>query len=147
MLFEDREQTRNIFFEVWQKFTEHQPLEPLEQQLLEIIKRHPEYHATLAHPEKYRDKDYFPEVGEVNPFLHLSLHQAVLDQVRTDLPKGIRRLYQELIACFEDAHEAEHCMMNSLAIGIFDASKNNKPFNDKAYLKRIKKALRDGHWT
>ena len=147
MLFgEDRKEYRKIFFDAWRKFTTQQPLEPVEKQLVEIIKKHPEYQTILSQPEKYSDKEYLPELGETNPFLHLSLHQAVLDQVRINLPQGIRKLYQELIIRFGDSHEAEHCMMNSLAIGLYDSQSSSLPFDNQTYLQRIKKALQDGYW-
>jgi hypothetical protein len=123
-----------------------QLLEPLEKQLVEVIKKHPEYQAILTQPEKYKDKEYLPELGEINPFFHLSLHQAVFEQVSVNLPKGIRKLYQELIIRLGDPHEAEHCMMSSLAIGLYDAKNNFLPFDNQAYVKRIKKALRNGYW-
>ena len=38
------------------------------------ILTHPEYHALLDQPERYLERDYQPESGETNPFLHLSMH-------------------------------------------------------------------------
>jgi hypothetical protein len=147
LLGNDRNEHRQIFFTAWHKFLTKQPLDKLEQQLVDIIKRHPEYHKILSNPEVNLDKDYFPEFGETNPFLHMGLHQAVLEQISVDLPKGIRKIYQELVQRFGDDMEAEHCMMYSLIIGMEEAAGDLTAFDNKAYFKRMKKALRDGYWN
>lgn len=147
MLFgADRNEYRQIYFTAWHKFLSEQPLEPLEQQIVDIIKRHPEFHKILSEPEINLDKEYFPELGETNPFLHLALHQAVLDQISVDLPKGIRKMYQDLTLRFGDDLTAEHCMMYSLIIGMNDAGGDLQKFDNDAYFERMKKALRDGYW-
>lgn len=143
---ENRQDHRQVYFDVWHKYQNKQPLEPLEKKILSIVLQHPEFHKIFIDPDKFLDKDYFPELGETNPFVHLSLHLTVLEQIQTNQPHGITALYKKATACFNDPHEAEHCIMNSLAIALDDIMRNNAAFNEKTYLKRIKIALLNGYW-
>jgi hypothetical protein len=34
----------------------------------------------LEDPDRYQDKDYRPEMGDTNPFLHMGAHIAVKEQ-------------------------------------------------------------------
>jgi len=141
-----REEYRENFFNVWFKYKNSKPLDRMEKRILDILLRHKEYMSLLDDPEKNLDNDFFPELGETNPFLHISLHLTISEQVIINQPKGIRGLYKKCINSFEDVHEAEHCIMNSLAMGIHEIMSESKPFDEKKYLQRIKKALRDGQW-
>ncbi len=143
---ENREDHRQILFDVWKKYQTNQPLEPLEKKILTIMLNHPEYAHVFSNEDKFIATDYFSELSETNPFLHLSLHLVILEQVEIDKPNGIRALYKQAIAFFQDVHEADHCIMNSLAIAMHEMLNQNKPFDEKAYLKRIKIALKKGYW-
>ena len=85
---------------------------------------HPEYHPLLAAPDKYRDKDYLPEFGEVNPFLHLSLHLSVTEQVSIDQPPGIRAHYERLARKHGSLHDAAHDVLECLGETVFAAQRN-----------------------
>ena len=89
-----RDEVRDFFFGVWKKYDAKAIMTPLETQALDWVLEHPEYQPLLAAPEKYRDKDYLPEFGETNPFLHLSLHLSVTEQVSIDQPPGLRGEYE-----------------------------------------------------
>ena len=89
----DRQQLRQSFFDAWQKLQYKKPLSPLEMQIAQVIVDHPEYHQLFNHPDKYLDKDYLPEFGETNPFLHLSLHLSIRDQVSTNRPPGMKKIF------------------------------------------------------
>ena len=85
-----RDQARQFFFDAWQKYRAGQPLEGLETVAVEVALAHPEYHDTLDDPERFLDRDYTPDAGQTNPFLHLSLHVAIEEQLSIDQPPGIR---------------------------------------------------------
>ena len=59
-----RDQVRDFFFETWRKYRAGEPLAGLETVALEIALLHPEYRAVLDDSERYRDQEYFPEIGE-----------------------------------------------------------------------------------
>ena len=85
-----RDDARRFLIQAWHKRRALQPLTDLERIAAAIIVRHPEYHATLEAPEETLDRDFRPESGDVNPFLHLSLHLAIAEQLAIDQPPGIR---------------------------------------------------------
>lgn len=139
MFSTDRKTHRETFIDTWTKARSGQPLEPLESQIVQILKMHPEYQNLLEDPDSL-DRDWIPEEGQTNPFLHLGLHVAILEQLSVDRPVGIRKLHQNLTAATGDVHEAEHHLMQCLAEALWRVQHDLKPFNDKAYLKCIRRA-------
>ena len=87
---------RRFFCGVWRKHLDKLPLEPIEALALDWILQHPEYQQSLADPDKAVAADYSPQAGRSNPFLHLSLHLAISEQLSIDQPPGIR-------ACFSSS--------------------------------------------
>lgn len=136
----DRSELRQFYFEVWHKHQQQQSLEPLERQVLHIILQHPEYRHLFNNPEKYLTQDYSPEMGKTNPFLHLSLHQALLEQVTTDRPTGIRMLYSQL-AQRDGIHEAEHQIMEVLTQSLWEGMQQGKFMSEADYLARLKRLI------
>jgi Domain of unknown function (DUF1841) len=140
MFSQDRHSYRQTFVDVWAKSQAGQPLTPLESRIAEILKLHPEYQDLLEDPEATMERDWLPEQGEANPFLHLGLHLALLEQLSVDRPGGIRKLHRNLVGATADLHEAEHLMMACLAEALWRLQHDAKPFDEKAYLKCIKRA-------
>lgn len=132
MFHQDRTQSRQYFITVWQKHLQGQAVEPLEKIIIDVLVEHPEYHALLN--ENILDKDYLPEMGETNPFLHLGLHIALQEQLMTDRPPGIVKLYQQLNTKANNRHELEHRMMNCLAESLWQAQRYGTMPDEKAYL-------------
>jgi hypothetical protein len=140
MIFgQDRNQIRQLFFSAWQKYRTGQPTEPLEQLIGEIIAQHPEYHRELENPDSGLDKDYLPEAGQSNPFLHMGLHISIREQLSVDQPVGITSVYEKLMHKHNDAHTVEHMMMECLAEMIWDAQRNNTLPDESNYLACLKK--------
>ncbi|NOZ54321.1 MAG: DUF1841 family protein [Gammaproteobacteria bacterium] len=135
---QNRQQTRQVFFDAWQKHLTKQAVEPLESLIIKIIQLHPEYHAMLCNPESYSDKDYLPEMGESNPFLHLGMHVAIQEQIQTDQPAGILAHYQSLSAKYNDSHKTEHQIMECLTKVLWEAQRNNTLPDNNNYLNCIK---------
>lgn len=142
MLFnQDREQMRRFFFSAWQKQIAQQPLDALEQQVVQVILDHPEYHALFNQPDKYINKDYLPEFGETNPFLHLSLHLGIREQLSTDRPAGLRVLYQKLLKKYGDPQTVEHHIMEALVEALFKMQQGQSETAEKQYLENLKKLI------
>ena len=129
-----RDQARRFFFDAWQKFRAGQPLSDLEAIALELMQQHPEYHAIFDNPERYAERDYSPESGETNPFLHLSLHLAIREQLPIDQPRGIASHYRRLQEKTGSAHDAEHLIMDCLTEMIWQAQRNHTAPNAEIYL-------------
>lgn len=145
----DREQIRRVFLEAWRKANTGAALEPMEQQIVEVARRHPEYQPLLAAGEDALGREWRPEDGETNPFLHMGLHLGVLDQVTTDRPPGIRQLYRQMLThCRGDTHEAEHRVMECLAETLWTMQRYGGEFDVDALLECIKQrgaSQRFGH--
>ena len=133
MFFQDRKKQREFLANSWKKYTSNIPLEPLEEQLVSIIEIHPEYHDLIDNI----DSEYFPEQGEVNPFLHINLHLALRDQLSINQPKGVKEAHQKLINHYKDPHVVEHLMMECITKMIYLSQKNNTPINQEVYLNCI----------
>jgi Domain of unknown function (DUF1841) len=132
-----RDQVRDFFVETWRKFRFGNPLTPIEQMAIEIVHAHPEYHAVLEHPN-YRSLTYFPEQGETNPFLHMSLHLSILEQISINQPQGIREIYETLQSRMGNDADAQHLLMECLAEIIWQSQRNKVPLDQDQYLSHIK---------
>jgi hypothetical protein len=128
---QDRTEQRKFLANAWRKFLGKKILDPLESQLTQVIEIHPEYHSLIQNVES----DYFPEQGEVNPFLHINLHLSLREQLSINQPHGIKEIYQKIINSTGDSHEAEHKMMDCIAEMIFSSQKNNLPMDHQAYIR------------
>jgi hypothetical protein len=126
-----RDEVRAMFFAAWRKYREGVPLAGMEAAALDAILLHPEYHAVLEAPGRYRDRDY---TDEANPFLHMSLHLALEEQLSIDQPPGIAQRFQVLLSKFHDRHEALHQALECLAETLWRAQRDATPPDAAAYL-------------
>ncbi|MBI5039811.1 MAG: DUF1841 family protein [Gammaproteobacteria bacterium] len=134
MFSNNRDQLRQFYCEVWRKHGAGLALEPLEGQIRDVILLHPEYHTLLEQPERALGRDYLPEFGETNPFLHMGLHLAIHEQLGTDRPAGIRALIAELHPRWPDRHALEHQMMECLAESLWRSQRDGIPPDEAVYL-------------
>ena len=134
MFSDNRDAMRRVWTDAWGKAQSGGELEPLEQQLAAVSRSHPEYHDLLADGERAMARDFPPEAGETNPFLHLGLHLAILEQVATDRPPGIRAIYRRVAQDSGDVHRAEHRIMECLAHSLWEAQCAGRAPDAPAYL-------------
>jgi len=128
-----RADVRRFFCETWRKHREKLPLSPLEAIALDVILQHPEYHDDLASIDEALAREYPPQAGRTNPFLHLSLHLAVAEQLQIDQPRGIRDAWQRLAARFGE-HEATHALIDCLAETVWRSQREGTAPDGEAYL-------------
>ena len=133
----DRNQLRQMYKTAWEKFQQQKILSPLEIQITDVIKEHPEYHDFVLQ----LDKDFLPELGQTNPFLHMGLHLGLREQLSTNRPEGITIVYQKLIKIKGSPHDAEHMMIECLAEAMWSAQTNNTPPDEDHYLASLNKLL------
>ncbi len=137
-----REQVRDFFFETWRKYRAGEPLAGLETVALEVVLLHPEYHALLDRPERSREQEYFPELGQTNPFLHMSLHLAVEEQLSIDQPVGVVARFAALSARLGERHAAMHEAIECLAEMVWRAQRDAAPPDGAAYLECLEQRAR-----
>lgn len=134
-----REQVRDFFFETWRKYRAGEPLAGLEALAFDVVLAHPEYHRVLDDPERYRAQEYFPELGESNPFLHMSLHLALEEQLSIDQPPGVKQRFTVLAAGAADRHAAIHEALECLAEMVWRAQRDGAPPDAGRYLECLEK--------
>ena len=125
-----RDQVRDTFFEAWRKYRAGEPLAGIETIAVDVILAHAEYHAVLDDPDRHRGREY----TEANPFLHMSLHVALEEQLSIDQPPGIAARFAALLARRGDRHEALHEAIECLAETVWRAQRDNAPPDGAAYL-------------
>lgn len=139
MLFsQDRQALRQMYRTAWKKATLQQKLTALEAQIAGVIKDHPEYHREI---ESGLDQDYLPAAGQTNPFLHMSLHLAVRDQLSTNRPGGIVALYELLLERHGDAHDAEHLLTECMGQELWQAQRDGRMPDEQRYLQLVQDHL------
>ena len=133
------DELRRVYVEAWRKRRAGLPVEPLEAQVADVIALHPEYHAALERGDAALERDYTPQGGQSNPFLHMGLHLAVRDQIATDRPAGIRKAFASLAARSGSEHEAEHRIIECLAEAMWDAQRSGRPPDEAGYLQCVRR--------
>lgn len=124
-----KSEVRNFFSDTWAKHLTNEALGPLEQITLNILQHHPEYLRFLsATPEEMSEPS-----GLENPFLHLSLHLAVEEQLQINQPPGIVSLYQTLCKIEHDEHRARHQIMECLAEVLWTTQQEGRSLNPDDY--------------
>jgi hypothetical protein len=140
MFGQDRQQLRRFYHDVWHKMQAGQDLTALEKNIAVIISEHPEYHSIFA-TESSLEQDYFVEQGQTNPYLHMSLHMSLHEQIATNRPQGIQSLYYQLQAKYGSAHQTEHQMMECLTESLWLAQRNNTSPSESDYLAALERLL------
>ena len=140
MLFNPgRDEARRFFITVWQKHQAGAPLADLERMTLAILLAHPEYQRHLS--EDQVDRDWLPENGETNPFLHIGMHLAIEEQRSIDQPAGVKALFGQLCQLTGSEHEAQHAMMDGLAEMIWQAQRSGVSPDPTVYLDILRRKL------
>ena len=129
-----RAEARQFFIATWQKYQRQEPLSGIETVIVEVAIAHPEYQRELEHPGQFVDKDYSPEIGDVNPFLHLSMHVAIAEQLAIDQPPGIAAEFARLKTKLASDHEARHKIMECLGETLWQAQRTGSPPDAAVYL-------------
>lgn len=129
-----RDEARQFLFETWRKRRAAEILMPLEDLAAQLIAKHPEYFAIFENVERYMEREYLPEQGETNPFLHLMMHLAIEEQISIDQPPGIRAHFVRLTRQFESEHDAQHRMMECLSEMIWQAQRHKTQPDPAVYL-------------
>ena len=136
-----REQARQLFFDTWRKYRQREILSGIETIVLEIILLHPEYQSILDNADRYLDKDYSPEMGDTNPFLHMSMHVAIKEQLSINQPIGICERFARLQNNTGNEHIAAHQVMECLAEMLWQAQRNQTAPDAAIYFECLDKQL------
>jgi hypothetical protein len=130
---------RQFFCEVHRKARGNEILSPLEAIARDWVVQHPEYGDALSDAEAAIGTDYSVENGAANPFLHLSMHLSIAEQVSIDQPPGIRAAHAALALRLGSEHDAHHQIMECLGEMIWNSQRSGLPPDGAAYIECVKR--------
>lgn len=133
-----RDQARQFMIDAWRKRVGKLPATALETLAADLIAMHPEYHELLS-AEDALTREWTPEDGAMNPFLHLSLHLAIEEQLSIDQPPGIRALFESRRSQYGSHHDALHDILECLGETLWRAQRDRAPLDGTAYLECIRR--------
>ena len=134
-----QEEVRRFFCDVFAKSRRGAPMEALEIIASRWIDEHPEYHADLSDADAAVARVYDGKDGRENPFLHLSMHLSITEQVSIDQPHGIKQAYELLAAKRGSAHEAQHEVMECLGQMMWESQRSGRPPDGHAYIDCVRR--------
>ncbi len=70
----------------------------------------------------------------------MSLHIALREQISTNRPNGIAKIYKTILQK-NDIHKTEHIMMNILAETLWESQRSNTPPDEEKYFEKLKKII------
>lgn len=123
MFTPSKDDVRRFFCETWHKHRNGAVLSPMEAVALDWMLQHPEYQKDFEDIEAALRRDYAIEDG-TNPFLHMSMHLAIAEQLSIDQPPGIRAAFRQLVSRRGgDDHAAIHDVMECLGEIVWQAQR------------------------
>jgi len=131
-----RTETRRFLRDAWHKRCQGLTLDPLETIVADVVAAHPEYQQAVA--EDVPDSAFDADPTD-NPFLHLGLHVALVEQLQADRPPGIRAEFIRLKSRHEDGHAAEHQLLQVLAETLWIAQSRGTLPDAGDYLARVRR--------
>ena len=135
---------RRFFCETHRKARDGMPLTPMETLAADWIAEHPEYHTELDDIDAALAAVYEVEGGRTNPFLHLSMHLTITEQVSIDQPRGIKQAFELLAARRGSAHAAHHEVMECLGEMVWTSQRSGRPPDGESYLECVRRRATQG---
>ena len=130
---------RRFFCGAYAKHRDQLPVDAMEAIATRWIAEHPEYHAELADLDAALAANYAVDRGRTNPFLHLSMHLSIEEQVSIDQPTGIRQAVQLLAARRNSLHDAHHEVMECLGEMLWTSQRSGLPPDGQAYIEAVRR--------
>ena len=130
---------RRFFCDAFRKQRKLLPLSPIEATAADWISQHPEYFDELADLDAALAAVYAVEGGRSNPFLHLSMHLSISEQIGIDQPTGIKQAFELLRLRLGSAHEAQHQVMECLGEMVWASQRSGLPPDGERYLACVRR--------
>jgi hypothetical protein len=139
MFSPSQDDVRRFFCSTFAKQRDRAVLTPLEAIARDWIVLHPEYADAFSDVDTALAADYSIEQGQSNPFLHLSMHLSIAEQISIDQPPGIHAAFLTLARRLDSEHEAHHHIMECLGKMIWTSQRNGLPPDGVEYIECIKR--------
>ena len=134
-----QDEVRRFFCEVYRKHCGRLPLTPLESIAAHWVDQHPEYHAVLSDEPAALAAQFDAAGAQGNPFLHLSMHLAISEQLSIDQPPGIRSAWERLASTLGNEHGAAHEVMECLGEVMWTAQRSGAAPDGQAYVECLRR--------
>jgi hypothetical protein len=92
-------------------------------------------HSELAGALEHEDDEV--DVGDVNPRLHLTIHEIIATQLWEDDPPEVWQTAKRLIAVGYERHEILHMLGSALTTGIWNVLSERRPAGPDRYLRAL----------
>ncbi|MEO8937378.1 MAG: DUF1841 family protein [Burkholderiaceae bacterium] len=132
-----RDDVRRFFRDLLAKKRAGSVLTPLEAIAGDWIEEHPEYFPALAPVAAGEPDPYEAREGAPNPFLHLSMHLSIAEQLAIDQPPGIKAAVERLTRSLGSIHDAHHEVMECLGEMLWTAQRNRAAPDGEAYVQCV----------
>ncbi|MET3117794.1 hypothetical protein AAKU64_002014 [Undibacterium sp. GrIS 1.8] len=142
MFTPSQDDVRRFFCETYRKSQAREILTPLESIAADWINQHPEYHNVFSDLDSALAADYSVTQGQTNPFLHLSMHLTISEQISVDQPAGVRFAFQRLAQKTNSEHDAHHQIMECLGEMIWTSQRTGMPPDGAAYIDALNQRAR-----
>ena len=139
-----RDEVRRFFRELLAKKRANAVLTSLETIAGDWIEQHPEYFPALAPVPDGEPDPYEPREGAPNPFLHLSMHLSIAEQLAIDQPPGIRAAVDRLTRTSGSLHDAHHEVMECLGEMLWSAQRSGTAPDGAAYVRCVEARAKGG---
>lgn len=139
MFTPSQDDVRRFFCETWRKHDAREILTPLEAIARDWVMQHPEYTRDFSDAERALSANYSVEQGAPNPFLHLSMHLSIAEQISIDQPPGIRAAFQALARRLDSEHDAHHQIMECLGEMIWQSQRSGLPPDGATYIECVRR--------
>lgn len=130
---------RHFFCDTHARVRDGAPLTPMQARAADWIALHPEYHAELGDEAAAQAAVYDVEAGRTNPFLHLSMHVSIDEQIGIDQPRGIKQAVERLAVRRGSLHAAQHEVMECLGEMIWASQRSGLPPDGEKYLECVRR--------
>jgi hypothetical protein len=139
MFSPSQDDVRRFFCDAFRKQREGSVLTPLEAIAADWMQHHPEYNDEFSDVDAALAAVYPVEQGRTNPFLHLSMHLSIAEQVSIDQPRGIKQAFELLAARRGSAHEAHHEVMECLGEMMWTSQRTGLPPDGESYIDCVRR--------
>jgi len=139
MFTPSRDDVRLFFCTTYGKHINGTPLTALEAVAADWIAEHPEHHTDLQNEAEALAAVFSVQDGKTNPFLHLSMHLSISEQISIDQPRGIKAAFEALRAQRGSAHQAQHDVMECLGDMMWTSQRSGLPPDGEKYIDCVRR--------
>ncbi len=127
---------------IWNAAQLGAPLSEEDARLAQAMREHPEYADLWGHLDELSDEQI--ERDGTNPILHVTIHTTIENQLAIGQPPETGQAVEVLMQQGLSRHEAIHRVGTVLAEEIYGVLKDNRPFDESEFTRKLKQLVKPG---